>query len=178
MRTFYVITLVLITLLFNAASCNSDDDKDTLPPQTQEGRNTFGCLVNGKIWFPKGVGSRTIAFANKDYLLIGANIGQTESIGLLLKNEELIPNTEYILNSDNSMGTFDIKCSTGAYCYYQTNLKYIGKINIIRLDTINKIISGVFSLNVQTKDLPTNCDCDSNIITITDGRFDLQYLIR
>jgi len=28
--------------------------KEVLPTATQTGANTFGCLVNGKVWLPKG----------------------------------------------------------------------------------------------------------------------------
>jgi hypothetical protein len=27
---------------------------DQLPPITQTGANTFGCLINGNVWLPKG----------------------------------------------------------------------------------------------------------------------------
>lgn len=31
-----------------------DEDKNELPPITMEGKNTFGCLANGKLWSSKG----------------------------------------------------------------------------------------------------------------------------
>jgi hypothetical protein len=37
-------------------SCNKDPYSDTdnlvLPPITMEGKNTFGCEINGKVWVP------------------------------------------------------------------------------------------------------------------------------
>ena len=43
------------------SSCNKNeipptDNPPQLPPETQTGANTFGCLVNGKVWLPKGGG--------------------------------------------------------------------------------------------------------------------------
>ena len=64
------ITHFLITalLLLNAA-CNSDDDNnpvdpvDELPPATQVGAQTFGCLINGEPFLPPKLGSnRASAF--------------------------------------------------------------------------------------------------------------------
>ncbi len=50
-----LLTLLLITALF---ACKKDDDDQTpieqLPPATQVGANTAGCLVNGVAFLPKG----------------------------------------------------------------------------------------------------------------------------
>ena len=38
-----------------AASCKKDkQNQDQLPPATQTGANTFACLINGKVFIPKG----------------------------------------------------------------------------------------------------------------------------
>ena len=48
--------LTFLFLLFSLDGCFlfSDHPKETLPPPTQTGANTFGCLVNGNVWLPKG----------------------------------------------------------------------------------------------------------------------------
>ena len=56
-RTFLLIcSLLFITLTAN--KCKKDktpeNPVDQLPPETQIGANTFGCLVNGKVYIPKG----------------------------------------------------------------------------------------------------------------------------
>ena len=44
-------TTILFTLLaFTALTCRKEDDDFGLPPATQTGANTFGCLVDGKPW--------------------------------------------------------------------------------------------------------------------------------
>ena len=51
-----IITVILLSTLLGA-SCkktNTPSPTDQLPPTTQTGANTFGCLVNGKVWIPKG----------------------------------------------------------------------------------------------------------------------------
>lgn len=59
---------MLVMLL---AACNNDDDaltknpSDELPPATQTGEQTFGCLTDGKPFFPgRFGGNRPSAFIN------------------------------------------------------------------------------------------------------------------
>ena len=56
MRIFFIISL----FLFLTAACTKTDDDapagplDELPPATQTGANTFGCLINGEPWYNRG----------------------------------------------------------------------------------------------------------------------------
>ena len=49
-QSLLFISLVLLLL---SSSCKKDNISK-LPPPTQTGENTFGCLVNGKAFVPKG----------------------------------------------------------------------------------------------------------------------------
>ena len=56
--TFYIL-LLAITIGFTQCckekpNNNNDNDIPGLPPATQVGANTFGCLVNGVPWVPQG----------------------------------------------------------------------------------------------------------------------------
>ncbi|KAB5491377.1 hypothetical protein [Flagellimonas hadalis] len=59
---------LLLWLLILGFSCNNDDDTlgnpmDALPPATQTGEQTFGCLIDGRPFFPdKFGGGRPTAF--------------------------------------------------------------------------------------------------------------------
>ncbi|MGC4023081.1 MAG: hypothetical protein QM734_14620 [Cyclobacteriaceae bacterium] len=47
--------LALLAFLLSLESCFLfPEQKETLPPATQTGANTFGFLLNGKVWLPKG----------------------------------------------------------------------------------------------------------------------------
>ncbi|MCW3074373.1 MAG: hypothetical protein JWP69_1442 [Flaviaesturariibacter sp.] len=48
------VLIAVASLMLTSVSCKKDKDNDKLPPITQNGANTFGCLVNGKVWLPKG----------------------------------------------------------------------------------------------------------------------------
>ncbi|MCC6684041.1 MAG: hypothetical protein IT247_03125, partial [Bacteroidia bacterium] len=48
-----IVLFCCISLLY--AGCKKEEDEiDKLPPATASGRNTFGCLINGRAW-PNGV---------------------------------------------------------------------------------------------------------------------------
>jgi len=56
MKTFLNFSLSII-LLLSLGACSKDDDIpkspiDQLPPATQTGENTFGCLLDGKAFLP------------------------------------------------------------------------------------------------------------------------------
>jgi hypothetical protein len=51
--------LLLLLVTLSLSCCSKDDNKpvnpiDQLPPATQTGANTAGCLVDGKAFLPKG----------------------------------------------------------------------------------------------------------------------------
>ena len=60
MKQNNTIWLLLLALSSLCTSCKKDapqDELSKLPPATQTGANTFGCLVNGKAFVPIGYGS-------------------------------------------------------------------------------------------------------------------------
>ena len=52
-RFFYIVIFILLT---GCEDCddiiNPKTELEKLPPATQTGKNTFGCLVNGRAWLP------------------------------------------------------------------------------------------------------------------------------
>jgi hypothetical protein len=171
------IFLLLLTT-FTLSSCSNEDDKptnpiDQLPPETQIGANTFGCLING-IPFVVTNTSQQVAIYQEGVLLIGGqkitnnNLTQVNmvisesSIGSLLSenasyilNSNTIPKGEYYTESEN--------------CFYFTSTNYVGTLSITKLDLTNFIVSGVFEFRAVSD----NCE---GILNITNGRFDLQYI--
>ena len=181
----------MTAIIFN--SCNSDDDYySRLPPETQTGENTFGCLIDGKLFYPRdgyrglgGSGARAIRF-----------IGSTPP----LYNELDVNNfrdgrpinffTLHIHNlRESGEGFYDLKQSNfnnGPFSLPQTHL-YIrafhepsggfkwygstensGKLIITRYDFENRIVSGIFSGILKEHN-------GEETVTITDGRFDINW---
>lgn len=77
MRAFY---LSILLLLFGSSACKTDvlSPKEELPAATQEGLNTFGCLVNGEVWKPRAVLSNEFTYYYHEKTL---NIAAFRKIG-------------------------------------------------------------------------------------------------
>ena len=43
-------TTILVLLSFIFFTCRKEENNFGLPPATQQGANTFGCLIDGKPW--------------------------------------------------------------------------------------------------------------------------------
>ena len=54
MKKTLFLYLIIVLLVMTLINCNKD--KNSLPPETQTGANTFGCLLNGQVFKPKGGG--------------------------------------------------------------------------------------------------------------------------
>jgi hypothetical protein len=143
---------------------------DTLPPITQTGANTFGCLINGKVYTPKGFDQN---HPNFDMIVDPGYYGNleittfSESNGLTSK---LIINCFGITGINNFYLPKD-----SIYPFFQTNncsyndplYKFrSGFFKITKYDLINNVISGEFEFKLYD---PT-ISCDT--IRITQGRFD------
>jgi hypothetical protein len=165
-------------MILTLTSCNNDDNDtkpiDQLPPATQIGANTFGCLLDGEVFLP-GDGQNPLdcvyEFANGVFNLgLQANKRNENNyvvwIGLKAKEFELEENQTYNLleegNPTNGYGVFGL---AGSYSY--TTQNYSGKLTITKLDLENKIISGTFFFDIQ--------DFTGKIRKITEGRFDMQF---
>jgi hypothetical protein len=158
---------------------NTTDPADQLPPATQTGANTFGCLVNGKVYVPAGYtgttkpnphviyeiglnGSPTLtinadkydnSYINKGYFFF--SIGNLNHLG-----NYFYPNdVNFLMGWLEQIGN----CGTPSF---DTTVKKWGGI-ITKLDIPNRIISGTFDCKYKT------LQCDT--VFITDGRFDIKF---
>ncbi len=168
-RFSYIVVLVLLT---GFESCNDIIDPKTelekLPPATQEGKSTFGCLVNGKAWVTRTTTDAS-SFYQSGVLQVSADIDETnreQHIDLIVVNG-LTQGTVYDLtNNTKSKAKFSWVLPIGI-CFYEGEDTLTGQLTIKRLDQINLIISGLFEFITITS------GCDT--IKVTDGRFDLLY---
>jgi hypothetical protein len=177
----YLIFLALILLSLTA--CKKDKHingtgtpppQQQLPPITTEGKNTFGCLVNGEIWLPEITPYQMFQYPlvssyenNGFYLRANKKINDEifQSVEIIINNfysEQL-----YYLNSNSlfeNMGGFsDVKKN----CLYITDSTQVGTVEILKLDIPNKIIAGTFEMKLWKN------GCDT--VNITDGRFDVKF---
>jgi hypothetical protein len=149
---------------------------DLLPPATQTGANTFGCLVNGQPWTPRG---------NDGYPNYGVSYDEGLNGGVFdLQTYRYPPGSK-----DFEALSFDVlsNCQVGSYSFrnprrsrvYFWNTKakcYLdskdsttyrqGTLTITKLDLKAGIIAGTFAFTLYKP------GCDS--VHVTQGRFDKQ----
>ncbi|ANH59763.1 hypothetical protein [Dokdonia donghaensis] len=179
-RTFFLLLLASLFLI----NCNNDDNGDDgptdpldeLPAATQTGAQTLGCLINGEPFIPSNFGNSApnafYQFVDGAYTLsISASSGGGDSFQSILIGT--IDNPQII---DENSSYELISCALPNYCGELTSFpdeliavnsqnSNPGLLTITRFD--ESIISGTFAFTVL--------DNDGNEITITDGRFDLNY---
>lgn len=191
MKTKYYILLAFAALLaFFYCSCSKSDKcrKYELPPATQSGENTFGCLVNGNVMIPRGViyGPTPKIFSfnfETGELMMWINFYSYES-----DYECGIPSTvlKLIVDDINKTGVVDntkVWCHTEIYYsqisarnyYYSSNLSALhANFEITKLDTTNRIISGIFELDCAYY-VGDSYSYNHKAI-VTEGRFDFKYI--
>ena len=174
---FSVILIILFTStlvsceLFNVGfKFDSKSENNKLPPATQSGKNTFGCLVNGKVWVTETFINAS-AFYQEGVLMISAALetnSKDQGISIYIYDTDL---TESNYTLDEEVDQFSSFANFGddiLKCGFKTNSSNNGEIKITHLDQINFIISGTFEFDAYS------ADCDK-VVKITKGRFDLKY---
>jgi hypothetical protein len=184
MKHISFLSLLLVLLVTNGSKCKKNGgDLPQLPPETQTGANTFGCLVDGKVFLPKGdpfggpIKKAQYQFVNGKQ---GFGISARRSDGETGKVVGIIGDSIKI-----SIGTFNLTSLAsgkfrGGYTYsdltnpsgisYYTNEIQTGQITIKNFDTINQIVSGTFWFDALD-------NTTGKIVQIREGRFDMPYVL-
>ena len=182
--------ILLLAIAFLTACCSNGDSDNAdpiskLPSATQTGANTAGCLVNGQVFLPKGsnqFGPTLSCFYQQDQgtYHFGLNISDKtngiKSVNLSLNPLQLTVNNTYLLseiingqfNYASNFAEFIIYSDTFSDNRFTTNIVKQGTVTITKLDTQQKIISGLFwydAINQQ-----------GEVVQIREGRFDMRYV--
>lgn len=182
MKTFLNFSLSII-LLLSLGACSKDDDIpnnpiDQLPPATQTGENTFGCLLDGAAFIPRAIYVPYNCFYQYVdggyYFYVSATNkkeGITEGISVGTEKLQISENTTYILKermNGNAFGFLYIgNSNTGEIQEDYTSLDYFGELTITKLDFENNIVSGTFWFDIK--------DENGIVHKIRKGRFDMQF---
>ncbi|WP_435138441.1 DUF6252 family protein [Formosa sp. A9] len=173
----HYILYLLLSLSFTAC-CNDDDQPETpidqLPPATQTGANTAGCLVDGEAIYSKGRNLTFQLFYNdgEDFGLLVSNEKNNidRVIHVASYNESMEVGQVYQLvgyGIDSKFGEYVIQYPDFTNKEYQTTSIVTGELIITHHDFDNAIISGTFWFDA--------IDSKGNVVQIREGRFDGEY---
>ncbi len=165
-----------------AISCKKD--KAELPPETQIGANTFGCLVNGKVWVPKGTdyysGNNVTAYYQHIYpspdgfvfRLSASDYEKNplEFFSIILDSAKIQPGIPYLIKNGH-LGEFSASYWIGSdqQKTYSVKEPLTGTIIFKKFDEVNLIASGTFWFDAR--------NIEGSIIHVTEGRFDVKYTL-
>ncbi len=174
---FSLFSIIILT----APNCKKTNTKEQLPPETQEGKFTFGCKVDGKIYTASGMGG-LLSNQHISYNLITSD----SSIYISARNTNN-PNFSFDLTIHylGTLGTYLMKTYPyegifsdysngtipGALNIFTTADSYIGKVTIKYFNGSYKpynkgtIMAGTFEMDAVNG--------NGKIIHITEGRFDV-----
>ena len=175
--TAKLLSFLLILLLSQCDRCKEEvkpiAEIDKLPPATQSGKFTFGCLINGKAFVAKHSGKMS-AIYQQGFLQFGADneIEQFTHDIYMVVYDPIEINKMYFL-AESPKNSLYLKKYTGnsagsSYCYYDFNNTLDGYVIFTRLDRQKFIVSGKFEFTTVVP------GCDT--IRVTDGRFDMEYI--
>jgi len=156
------------------------DNAPKLPEATHIGANTFGCYINGELFVAASNNYNSVIPIYCSYNSISPNELRIQGSR---RNDTVQDNISFITFIDgvgeypslvvgeNSMeGYANYAYSITSACFgYDHDQSNPGSVYISHLDSINRIISGTFEMDL------VNDDCEPNLLKITDGRFDVTY---
>ncbi|MBX9782896.1 MAG: hypothetical protein K2X48_06370 [Chitinophagaceae bacterium] len=182
MKNKILYTCLCFVLLSAQCKKSKQPNTDTpgLPPATQIGANTFGCLVNGVPWLPQGNngGGNNLSiyydplFNNGVFDIAAYNAvispTSTQYIGIGVAdslNYFNFPKTLKLSKTSIYRATASISLS----CIIVSTATIVseGELFIDKLDKQNRIIAGRFNYTLYQS------GCDT--IKITNGRFDMKF---
>ncbi len=148
-----------------------ENQLDLLPPPTQQGKFTFGCLVNDTAWVPRTT-SRMAAHYQEGILSILGEVnekGREQNMQMVVVDTALLTNVAYDLTTfPNASAYFNWIIEGKGICWYEPQNTLSGTLTLTYFDKFNYIVSGVFEFTIASK------GCDT--IRVTDGRFDMRYI--
>ncbi|WP_293297809.1 DUF6252 family protein [Pedobacter sp. UBA4863] len=176
LKHYSFMLLALCFLLITGMKCKKDSQnpsKEQLPAATQTGANTFGFLLNGEVWLPKGglLDQKLDLSYDPSYKRGTFNIiakryfddGSFQSISI--SSFDISAIGTYPIAADKVTIYFNntVSCS---YHWNESSSSQNGTLVITKLDLTNKFISGTFEFKLEKNGCPT--------INATQGRFDMK----
>ncbi|OGX81550.1 hypothetical protein [Hymenobacter glacialis] len=172
--------LLMLGALLGLSQCQKKDPApvDQLPPATQTGANTFGCLLNGQPWTPNGnngVPNYRVSYdpgyaggniSIRAYRYLNASDNSQQYMTLGGNRIDRLGSYPLVLVGDRTVFYYDRNLPAPCNEYRDPPVLAYRKgiLNITRLDLQAGIVAGTFSFTLYQP------GCDS--VRVTQGRFD------
>ena len=176
--SFFMSLLVLASLLlleacdlFKKSDPKPLSEIQKLPPATQTGKNTMGCLINGKAMVPPTTVDLGAVYQQGILQITGGADNPRQGIAVVIYeiNYGLLSTTSYQLNKfPDSYSEASFQKTASSLCIYGDKSTFAGFVSITKIDRTNYIVSGTFEFSTVTS------GCDT--LKITNGRFDIKYI--
>lgn len=161
MKNYFLLTALLALFILPACDEDQSIDPTLMPPVTQTGARTFGCLIDGWVYVGGRYAQPTATYypASEEgaeaSVVIKAQVSRNETISFRILNpKEKGEITIYSLHTTSKQSSPDV-------CYTQARFGEIpledGTVEVLRFNLPERIISGTF--------------CGGRM---TEGRFDLR----
>lgn len=175
--------LLTVLLSFQCKKPKSDNPTDQLPPETQTGAGTFGCLVNGEVFKPKGdlfsgqIKGCAYQYINGGYYFqLYANRDESTPEQPVSKGVSIGSDSVTIQQGKvYKLGTLKKGGIGGQYSIiafttitnFKTSDSLQGELHITRLDEAKQIVSGTFWFDAVNS--------NGEKVEVREGRFDMNY---
>ncbi|MBP6302035.1 MAG: hypothetical protein KBB37_03765 [Bacteroidia bacterium] len=179
MKNKYSLVLLLAAFCCMGVQCKEDEPDKTeelakLPPATTKGRNTFGCLINGKA-FPQsseGYHEKMVYYYDGELFVSYSTMFNSFDANEIITIRTNKIHSEGIFQIEPIAGEDQFSVNTGGNLYscryFPSHEDRNALITITRLDSINHIISGKFSFKAKTRQ-------GDKEVSVEHGRFDFFY---
>ncbi|MCL1933535.1 MAG: hypothetical protein FWF53_06980 [Candidatus Azobacteroides sp.] len=174
METKLIFLISFLAGMISFSSCEKKNFNE-MPPETQTGKNTFGCLIDGElfvggccaIWMQPVIIAEYYTVSDKLGIVVWGKMNGTPGAVIRIGIDSLQQNSTQKVYFANYIPAVREECPT-----YSTSDN--GICTITKLDTLNKIVSGRFEFAGRCTDSDFNIMDSTEIKQITQGRFDLK----
>ena len=171
-----------LATLTQCSKCKRDDPQpqppkdqlSLLPPETQTGKGTFGCLINGKAMSVSSAFLTSGDWSCTTCLTVSSqtSAAQPEYVMSLLLTGPLQSTQSYSLVKYSEPVNFSLKQFAArphvGQCFYTGNYIKTGQVELVKFDGASRIASGRFAFTLYE---PGGCDT----LRVTNGRFDVKF---
>jgi len=173
---------IILFILATATSCKkngSNVETNGLPAATKVGSNTFGCLIDGKVFVPnkKLFAGGVILQCNYEFLdssyyliLAASNFIEDYSVAINIDHLQLSGDTVLPFSSPITGPVYG-RCGAvrnDLTVPYSTYNNSPGELRFTKFDLVNQIASGTFWFDAVDS-------TTGKIVQVREGRFDVQF---